>query len=410
MNLEMTKQELAFAKLSKLKVGALFMEMGTGKTKIALDLIAHNKNKTDYVLWICPFSTKSEIEVERLKWHPELDIDIVGCETLSQSDREYMRIFQRVMNSKPFIVVDESLKIKNKEAKRTKRILKLGEHAKYKLILNGTPLSKNVLDLYTQMNFLSPKILDMSFNQFKNQYCEYYIRGQLRGVVKKQYNIEHLVSLIRPYIFDSELDIDAKKKYHDFHYFLTREEKEKYSDIKRDMLKGSYDDLDFFAISTTLQHFYTQTNSYFGLLDDVLERINDQAIIFVKYLDSIPPDAKRITGDMNTQERRKTLDGFKNGKFKHLFITYGCGAFGLNLQFCKNIVFASHTFDYAQRLQAEARIYRMGQRYDVDYWNMWCDTGLEDLIEKSLNKKSNLLDEIKIEIEKKGAEEWLKSM
>ena len=307
MNLEMTKQELAFAKLSKLKVGALFMEMGTGKTKIALDLIAHNKNKTDYVLWICPFSTKNEIEAERLKWHPELDIDIVGCETLSQSDREYMRIFQRVMNSKPFIVVDESLKIKNKEAKRTKRILKLGEHAKYKLILNGTPLSKNVLDLYTQMNFLSPKILDMSFNQFKNQYCEYYIRGQLRGVVKKQYNIEHLVSLIRPYIFDSELDIDAKKKYHDFHYFLTREEKEKYSDIKRDMLKGSYDDLDFFAISTTLQHFYTQTNSYFGLLDDVLERINDQAIIFVKYLDSIPPDAKRITGDMNTQERRKTL-------------------------------------------------------------------------------------------------------
>ena len=48
-------QQEAIEKLSKLKVGALFMEMGTGKTKVALDLINSKKNKVDYVLWICPF-------------------------------------------------------------------------------------------------------------------------------------------------------------------------------------------------------------------------------------------------------------------------------------------------------------------------------------------------------------------
>ena len=61
----MNSQELAFEKLSKLKVGALFMEMGTGKTKVALDLIASKKDKVDYILWICPFSIKNEIEQER---------------------------------------------------------------------------------------------------------------------------------------------------------------------------------------------------------------------------------------------------------------------------------------------------------------------------------------------------------
>lgn len=61
----MTDQEKAFEKLSKLKVGALFMEMGTGKTKVALDLIASKKEKIDYILWICPFSIKSEILVEK---------------------------------------------------------------------------------------------------------------------------------------------------------------------------------------------------------------------------------------------------------------------------------------------------------------------------------------------------------
>ena len=65
----MTNQELAFKKLSRLKVGALFMEMGTGKTKVALDLIASKMHKVDYVLWICPCSLKAEIEAERVKWH-----------------------------------------------------------------------------------------------------------------------------------------------------------------------------------------------------------------------------------------------------------------------------------------------------------------------------------------------------
>ena len=61
----MTNQEKAFEKLSKLKCGALFMEMGTGKTKVALDLINSKLNKIDYVLWICPVSIKNEIEAEK---------------------------------------------------------------------------------------------------------------------------------------------------------------------------------------------------------------------------------------------------------------------------------------------------------------------------------------------------------
>ena len=54
-------QEQAFRKLSRLKCGALFMEMGTGKTKVALDLAASKAGKVDGVLWICPVSLKNEI-------------------------------------------------------------------------------------------------------------------------------------------------------------------------------------------------------------------------------------------------------------------------------------------------------------------------------------------------------------
>lgn len=404
----MNNQEIAFEKLSKLKVGALFMEMGTGKTKVALDLIASKKDKINYILWICPFSIKQEIEQERLKWHPELKIDIIGVETISQSSKEYLRVFNKVIESKSFIVVDESLKIKNMTAKRTKRILKLGSYAKYKLILNGTPLSKNVLDLYPQMEFLSPKILNMSITQFRNQYCEYYLQGRLKNKVKKQYNIEHLVSLIKPYIFDSKLDLGKDKTYHQINYSI--EDLEEYENIKHSFL-GFDNDIAFFSLATLLQKYYCTQKSRLELMRKTINSIDGQVIVFVKYLDSIPSEeTHKIIGDMSNSKRDTIIQEFREGKFKTLYITYGCGSFGLNLQNCRNIIFADHTFDYSQRIQAEARIFRMGQEYDVDYYDMNCNCGLDKLIRGCLNKKIKLLDEVKEEIEKKGVEEWLKTI
>lgn len=372
------------------------MEMGTGKTKVALDLINSKSNKIDYILWICPFSIKNEIIKERDKWYPAMKIDVVGCETIGSSDRTYLEILKRVTTSKTFIVVDESLKIKNINAKRTRRIIEFGGYAQYKLILNGTPITKNVIDLWAQMEFLSPKILKMSFNQFKNTYCEYYIRGRLKGMVKKQHNIEHLISLIEPYIFDCDLDIEAKKMYYNYFYDVDIFQ---YSSLKNELLE-CITNIDFFVLTTKLQQFYTTYKE--EMLKELLGQINDKVIIFVKYLDSIPAGANKIVGDMNTKERKQVIDKFERGDFKELYITYGCGSYGLNLQFCRNIIFAEHCFDYSQRIQAEARIYRIGQNYDVNYYNLWCNVGLEKMIQSSLNKKSNLLNEIKKEIDKKG--------
>lgn len=393
---KLKNQQLAFDKLSRLKVGALFMEMGTGKTKVALDLINSKSNKIDYILWICPFSIKNEIIKERDKWYPAMKINVVGCETIGSSDRTYLEILKKVTTSKTFIVVDESLKIKNINAKRTRRIIEFGGYAQYKLILNGTPITKNVIDLWAQMEFLSPKILKMSFNQFKNTYCEYYIRGRLKGMVKKQHNIEHLISLIEPYIFDCDLDIEAKKMYYNYFYDVDMFQ---YSSLKNELLE-CITNIDFFVLTTKLQQFYTTYKE--EMLKELLGQINDQVIIFVKYLDSIPAGANKIVGDMNTKERKQVIDKFERGDFKELYITYGCGSYGLNLQFCRNIIFAEHCFDYSQRIQAEARIYRIGQNYDVNYYNLWCNVGLEKMIQSSLNKKSNLLNEIKKEIDKKG--------
>ena len=408
------RQLEAFEKLSRLKVGALFMSMGTGKTKVALDLIASKSHKVDYVLWVCPYSLKSEIETEKLKWHPEIEMDIVGCESIGQSERIYLDTLQKVESGRTFMIVDESLKIKNIAAKRTKRILHLGDYAEYHLILNGTPLTRNVLDVYTQMQFLSPKILNMSYSEFKDTYCEYYTRGKLKGKIRCNCNIKHLVSLIEPYIFEAELNLAKDKTYQSTLYYINKAE---YDEYKTELFWEYYDefsdDLNFYAFSSKLQHWYCQTPQAHEALQELVEEIDDKVIVFVKFLDSIPANTLAITGDVPEKKRREIIQRFRDSDDKVLYITYGCGAFGLNLQFCHNTIFSEQIWDYANIEQAEARTYRIGQDEDVTYHYLYCgNSGLEDKIIENIRRKGNLLQTMKEEIQntKGGAREWVKNI
>lgn len=400
----LTNQKVAFDKLSELKIGALFMEMGTGKTKVMCDIIRSKRGKYDHVIWMCPFSLIEETRKEIAKWIND-EIILVGYETISASDRVYLEL----LNMKnTFIVLDESIKIKNMDAIRTNRVIELSQNAKYRFILNGTPLTRNVLDVWSQMQFLSPKILNMSFKQFKNNYTEYYLRGRLKGLVKTQYNTEHLVSLIEPYIFDSKLEIESKKHYYRYYYDLVNIDT--YQNIKEFYMKNyeSTNTFSFYPMITELQKNYTSSDDRMAIIDQISK--DKIVMIYVKYLSNIPEEEIKITGGESLQERSQILDEFRKGNIQRLWITYGCGSYGLNIQECKHIIFADHTFDYGQRIQAEARIYRYGQHDDVHYYDLVCSCGLEEFILNSQLKKIRLSNEIKKVIEKVGEVEWLKSI
>lgn len=138
---------------------------------------------------------------------------------------------------------------------------------------------------------------------------------------------------------------------------------------------------------------------------------HSKVIVFVRYLDSVPADAMTITGDVPERKRGEIIKAFRDGEDKVLYITYGCGAFGLNLQFCHHTIFAEQVWDYANIEQAEARTYRIGQDNDVTYHYLHCgNSGLEDMIIENIRRKGNLLQTVKEEIQntKGGAKEWVK--
>ena len=183
---------------------ALFMEMGTGKSKVLIDNIAmlYDKGKINAALIVAPKGVYHNWERQELPihmpahvlyqiitWSPvetkkqqaalkklfihdeDLVIFLMNIEAFST--KKGMRIAEKfLLAHSALMAIDESTTIKSPTASRTKSVLKLRVLAKYRRILTGAPVTKSPLDLYTQCFFLDPDLLDFSsYYTFKNRYA-----------------------------------------------------------------------------------------------------------------------------------------------------------------------------------------------------------------------------------------------
>lgn len=104
------------------------------------------------------------------------------------------------------VIVDESSRIKSPDANRTKRTIEFREIAKYRLVLNGTPIALGIQDLWSQYEFLDPNIIGMGdYWSFKSRYLT---MGGYEGkqIVGAQ-NLEELMRLVEPYTVEVGKDV-----------------------------------------------------------------------------------------------------------------------------------------------------------------------------------------------------------
>lgn len=393
MNL-LADQSKAKVHLSPWRAGALFMEAGTGKTRVAVELA--NESPCDLIVWLGPLQTlrlthlmTSVIDEINLWGGFRAPVVYCGVESLQNSDRIYLNIYNQIQQaSNPMIIVDESLKIKNSDAKRTKRIMELSKMSTYKLILNGTPITKNLLDLKPQMDFLSPLILNMSDAEFKNTFCEYtrvtkYFGGR-KGYTKEfitgYENIDYLYSLIRHYVYECDLTLSVKQLYNDISYQLSEEDEKEYTRMKEkyldnEMLMWKNNNI-FLEMTQKMQHVYSCTEDKFEKLADLFKEIDpERTIIYCKYIDSRVECEKRFP--------------------KATVLSYQKESLGLNMQHLCNTVYFDKNWDYALRVQSGRRTFRTGQEYDCRYWDMTGNVGLERLIDANISKKTSMAEYFK---------------
>ena len=95
------------------------------------------------------------------------------------------------------IICDESQRIKTHNAQQSKAIHELGDAAKYKLILSGTPVQNDAIDIWSQYRFLDRTVFGDSYYAFRGRYA---IMGgfnnkkivgykDLDGLVRKEHSI-----------------------------------------------------------------------------------------------------------------------------------------------------------------------------------------------------------------------------
>ena len=248
---------------------AFFMEMGTGKTKVAIDnigLLRVNKNitgvlilapKSVYTVWAFDEIYKHmspDIEYEIYSWNIDkpkqlqksldkkgkLKIFCMNIEALSTA--RGLKGATEFLYSHPenLTIVDESTTIKNHKAIRTRNVLKLGDYSKYKRILTGSPVTKSPLDLYTQCDFLNPNHLGFSsYYSFRNRYCVTHRldlgNGKYTEIPKYYVHLEELEDKLSNFSYRVTKDecLDLPKKLYTKRYIdMNDEQKDFYERLR----------------------------------------------------------------------------------------------------------------------------------------------------------------------------------
>jgi|TARA_R110000851_G_scaffold78116_1_gene172297 SNF2 family DNA or RNA helicase len=253
---------------------ALFMEMGTGKSKVALDTVAmlHEAGELSAVLVVAPKGVYDNWILAEIPAHLPLRIKRSICrwtpsrsqkfnkelKNFVQSNQLGLKIF--VMNVEAFsrargteaaaeflhknpnnmVIVDESTTIKNRKSLRTRNILSLRKFSKYRRILTGSPVTKSPLDLYSQCSFLSVAALGFkSYLAFQARYATVqtrYIGFRTFREVTGYRRLPELSTTLEKFsnrvLKKDCLDLPPKV-YVRREVMLTKEQQELYSQMKR---------------------------------------------------------------------------------------------------------------------------------------------------------------------------------
>jgi SNF2 family DNA or RNA helicase len=446
------------------EVFAYFMEMGTGKSKVLLDnaAILYDKGEINALLLIAPkgvyknwfdseipthlvdhidkkmvlwkSSDKSIKQIKKLNtlFEPGSDLRILIMNVESFSSGNGSEFAYKFLSAHPksMVAIDEATTIKTPTSNRTKNILKLSNHCKYRRILTGSPVTKSPLDLYSQCAFLDPWLLDhQSFYTFKARYSickKIQVNGRQIEIVVGYRNLGELSEKIKTFSQRvlKEDCLDLPEKTFVKHYVeLTKEQKKVYEQMKKEAIAFLDGKMQSSAtVMTQLMRLHQITCGHFtaddgtikdlpcsrlGELMDILEKIEGKTIIWSHYTHDVKriiAEIKKVYGEdsvvdyygaTDTDSRSANIKKFQTDDKCRFFVgTTHTGGYGITLTAGSNMVYFSNGYDLEKRQQSEARIDRIGQTKKMTYIDIMAQDTIDERIVKALRNKVNIANAI----------------
>lgn len=342
-------------------------------------------------------------------------------------DKPNESIFDRLMAWKPDMVIcDESQKIKTNTTEQSKAMHKIGDIAKYKLILSGTPIQNSAMDIWSQYRFLDSTVFGDNFYKFRARYA---VMGGFNGkqvIGTRDIDIltEKAHSIASRVTKEDALDLPEKT-------FLNREvelspkERKIYDQIRRECYAEIEGGEITAALITTKLLRLQQITGGFAQFDDEpfptqignsklkeLESIVDdyvidsgkKLVVFATFTAEIKAICKMlenkkvkygmINGSVKQECRGAIVEEFQKGSTMVMVGQIEAAGTGITLHAASCVVYYSLTHNYATYAQSTDRIHRIGQHYPCTYIHLVCPKTNDMRILKNLERKEELAKSI----------------
>lgn len=441
---EFQKEAVEFLN-SKEGRGLLGMDMGTGKTLVALIYTTSLNLKT---LIICPnqvkFTWADEIEkwtdrsfkvlsATDKKWDMSKDYTIMNYDIVykffnpvrsGRYKRWYLKDkFSEDIKSTDCIIVDESHFIKSTKARRSKAV----KHLKIpkKLLLTGTPITNKPMDIWNQLDYLDHGRWG-NWYDFRDRYTSGYFHPSMNFYIQTgTRNREELARNIKPYVFrkrkEEVLTELPTRVYNVISIDLTGQSRVKYNkaivDFEEFLIQ--FTDLDTQQINRRLRaEALTRVQSLKQICSDykvvgkkpaIKEMVDnifennpeDKIVIFsqyrriVKELQKLFRDSVVIHGEVSPEDRAEAIKKFQENPEKKIFIgTTQVSGVGITLTSASNLIFIDLLWNPADSQQCVDRLHRIGQEKSVNVFYLLARNTIDETIYRLLQKKQMDIDTI----------------
>lgn len=426
---------------------ALFMEQGTGKTKVAIDragelwtagqitgvlVVAKKGVHRQWIESQLPEHFGGEwagaywqgtrfIEArsgEGLVWRA---INFDGAKT--PKGKAACLEFIAAHKGRVLIIGDETQEIKNYNSARHKAMetLKAAQTVPHRLALTGTPIAKDLTDEWAQLRWLDERILGMRYvNAFRAEYC---IMGGYEGrEVIGHKNLERFRAKVDSATFRAtkdELGI-LPKAYRRWTFDLSEEQRRVIRSLRQDLV-SRIDSGEIVSAATAAAAMVKiqQVSNGFVVDEDGIARdlnSNPRLEALLEVLDATPGkvivwarfrrdvelvraalDAQGIGtveyhGGTPDQERAANVREFLRPGGARVFLSNPqAGGTGLNLQGeCRHAIYYSNSFNAIDRWQSEDRIHRIGTRGAIVYVDLVAKGSVDSAILANLRRKQGI--------------------
>lgn len=420
---------------------ALFMEMGCGKTitSIAVSGCLYQYGKINKILIVAPLSILGVWDEEYIKFadfpytltvlkgscsekakqleeisNEGLQVVVVNYESAWRLECELLRF------NADLIIADEGHRIKSVQSSISKCMHSLGDRTRYKMLLTGTPITKNEMDIFSQYRFINSDLFGTSFYSFRDSYFDMFgysnhmpvFRKCLKDDLKKKvhsvaYRVTKAECLTLPEILEEvrivELEPKAMKLYSDL-------DKESYVQIegsKLSVVNGFTKQLRLSQI--TGGHLANdkgndnvvstaKLNAFSDIVDLAIAKGKKLVVMarFIPELNDIQEllEKKRIEYSIvrgGIKKRDDEIRKFQENEECKVFVgQIAAASLGITLTAATMMIFYSLDYSMSNFEQAKARIHRVSQQEKCLYIYLVVQNTVDCKVLHSLRKKVDL--------------------